>query len=105
MSILGFLFLAFIAYLAFRLVFDFIIPIYRTTKRVRKSFREMHERMNGHTEHQEEKNNSKQNGNNNKGVGEYIDFEEIKDWCFPYFCAPLINSAGSLAQLVRASDS
>jgi hypothetical protein len=81
MSILGFLFLAFIAYLGFRLVFDFIIPIYRTTKRVRKGFRDMHERMNGNAEQQQqEKNDSKQNGNNKKGgVGEYIDFEEIKD--------------------------
>jgi hypothetical protein len=81
MSILGFLFLAFIAYLVFKLVFNFIIPIYRTTKQVRKGFREMHERMNGHTEQQQQPNDgSKQNQSNNKGgVGEYIDFEEIKD--------------------------
>jgi hypothetical protein len=82
MSILGFLFLAFVAYLVFRLVFDFIIPIYRTTKRVRKSFRDMHERMNGQTEpySQQQPPGTKQNQSNNKGgVGEYIDFEEIKD--------------------------
>jgi len=82
MSILGFLFLAFVAYLVFRLVFDFIIPIYRTTKRVRKSFRDMHERMNGQTEpYSQEQTGTKQNqSNSNKGgVGEYIDFEEIKD--------------------------
>ena len=82
MSILGFLFLAFVAYLVFRLVFDFIIPIYRTTKRVRKGFREMHTRMNGQTDqHMQQENNGKQNqSNNTKGhVGEYIVFEEIKD--------------------------
>jgi hypothetical protein len=82
MSILGFLFLAFIAYLVFRLVFDFIIPIYRTTKRVRKSFRDMQEHMNGGTSpYGQQENDSKQNQSNptTGGIGEYIDFEEIKD--------------------------
>lgn len=91
MTILGFLFLMFVTYLAYRLVFDFILPVYRTTKRVRKSFREMsarmnqfdgQERMNQHTQPYSQKaDHIKQNkGNNTKGGGgEYIDFEEIKD--------------------------
>jgi hypothetical protein len=82
MTILGFLFLVFVLYLGYRLLFDFIIPVYRTTKRVRKSFREMHERMNQHTEqYQQRENYTKQNqSNTNKGSsGDYIDFEEIKD--------------------------
>ena len=89
MTILGFLFLAFVLYLAFRLVFDFIIPIYRTTKRVRKGFREMSARMNQqdgggmnhHTQHQQPQNQSAQykSSQNKGGAGDYIDFEEIKD--------------------------
>lgn len=81
MEILRFLFYAFLLYLAFRLVFDFIIPVVRTTKRIRKGFREMHERMNQHTEpYQPQENSTKQNqGTNKSGVGEYIDFEEVKD--------------------------
>ena len=81
MGILGFLFLIFVLYLAFRVVFDFILPVYRTTKRVRKSFREMHEHMNRRTEPYNQPDYSQQqNQNNNKGgVGDYIDFEEIKD--------------------------
>ena len=82
MSILGFLFLAFVIYLLFRLVFDFIIPIYKTTRRVRKGFREMQERMNGHAEQygqQEKYSNANQNSTKSGGTGEYIDFEEIKD--------------------------
>ena len=83
MTILGFLFLVLVIYLGYRLLFDFILPIYRTTKRVRRSFREMQERMNQHTQqyHQEE-GHAKQNtdtGNRQAGVGEYIDFEEIKE--------------------------
>ena len=81
MEILRFLFYAFLLYLAFRLIFDFIIPVYRTTKRVKKGFREMHERMNQHTEqfHQKDHTQHAQNNNNKGGSGDYIDFEEIKD--------------------------
>lgn len=81
MEILRFFFYAFLLYLAFRLVFDFIIPVYKTTKRVRKGFREMQDRMNQHTgQYQQQENHSKQNQTNNKtDAGDYIDFEEIKD--------------------------
>jgi hypothetical protein len=79
MSILGFLFLVFVLYLGYRLVFDFILPIYRTTTRIKKGFREMQEKMNqdsGQHSTVTEQNNS--DGTKNK-VGDYIDFEEIKD--------------------------
>ena len=80
MSFLGFLFLVFIGYLAFKLVFDFILPIYRTTKQVKKGFREMHQRMNQHDQQFQQQETQRQNQNSNKGgAGEYIDFEEIKD--------------------------
>ena len=83
MEILRFLFYAFLLYLAFRLVFDFIIPVYRTTKQVKKGFREMQERMNQHTNgytQQQQENYIKQNPNAGKTEsGDYIDFEEIKD--------------------------
>ena len=79
--ILSFLFFAFLAYLLFRLIFNFIIPIYRTTKKVKRTFREMNERMNGPqaaqaTTQQQEKNA----GNKKTKLGDYIDFEEVKDW-------------------------
>jgi hypothetical protein len=78
--ILRFLFYTFLIYLAYRLVFDFIIPVYRTTRRVRKSFREMHEQMNQHAGQYQEQNQGQPNQNNDKGnIGEYIDFEEVKD--------------------------
>jgi hypothetical protein len=69
-------------YLAYRVLFDFIIPVVKTTRQIKKGFRQMHEQMNQHTgQHQQQENYSKQDhGNNNKGGGgEYIDFEEIKD--------------------------
>ena len=89
MSILGFLFLVFVFYLAYRLIFDFIIPVYRTTTRIKKGFREMRQQMNQHT-HQQDQHNQQNHHNQpfnqstpnqtNKGnVGDYIDFEEVKD--------------------------
>lgn len=83
MEILRFLFYAFLLYLAFKLVFDFIIPVVKATRRIRKGFRDMHEQMNRHTEqynHQENYSRQNQNQSNSKGsAGDYIDFEEIKD--------------------------
>jgi hypothetical protein len=82
MTILGFLFFAFLFYLAFRLIFDFILPIYRTTQKVRKGFQEMNARMNRGTEpYKQQQTQTQQNQDNTSkgGIGEYIDFEEIKD--------------------------
>jgi hypothetical protein len=78
--ILSFLFFGFLAYLLFRLVFDFVIPIYRTTRKVKRTFREMNERMkaqqnNSTAQPQQEKSSSNQKST----LGEYIDFEEVKD--------------------------
>lgn len=61
-------------------MFDFILPVYKTTKRMRKGFRDMQEQMNRHTKEQFQQQSSSGKNQNNKGsVGEYIDFEEVKD--------------------------
>jgi hypothetical protein len=64
----------------YKLVFDFIIPIYRTTRRVKKSFREMNERMRRQAEGFDQQNNvaQKSKSQDNKS-GDYIEFEEVKD--------------------------
>ena len=76
---LAFLFYCFLAYLAYNIIFKFIIPVYRTTKQVKKGFRDMQERMqqgsgqqNGYTQ-----NNTHPSEPATK-TGEYIDFEEVK---------------------------
>ncbi|MCU7550697.1 DUF4834 family protein [Chitinophagaceae bacterium LB-8] len=85
MSVFSILFYGFLIYLLYRLVFNFIIPIYRTTRQVKKSFRAMHEQMNQHQHQQQGNGSDTQTQQQNKGkdlntdnVGEYIDFEEIK---------------------------
>ena len=80
-TMLSFLFFAFLFYVLFKLVFDFVLPVYRTTRRVRKNFRDMQQKM------QEQQNGTggyqpSQNGNAAKDkepLGDYIDFEEVKD--------------------------
>ena len=80
--ILSFLFFAFIAYLLFRLVFDFVIPIYKTTKKVKRTFREMNEQMNrqqqGHAS-QQQPSAANPKAAKKTTLGDYIDFEEVKE--------------------------
>jgi hypothetical protein len=79
--ILSFLFFVFLFYVLFKLVFDFVIPIYKTTRKVKQSFRDMHQKM------QEQQNTDPSyrpsaNGNTKsqqEPLGDYIDFEEVKD--------------------------
>ena len=67
-------------YILYKLVFDFIIPLYQTTKRVKKQFGEMQNKM------QEQMNayNQQQNAQSAKpkqeavNKEEYIDYDEIK---------------------------
>ena len=78
---LRYLLYAFLIYLAYRLVFHFIIPIYKTTKQVKKQFREMHDRMEDHITQQQQANQPSpipQAEKNKQQAGDYIDFEELK---------------------------
>jgi hypothetical protein len=71
---------AFLIYLAYRLIFHFIIPIYKTTKQVKKQFREMHSRMEDHINQQQPNHQASppQPENKKTQAGDYIDFEEVK---------------------------
>ena len=71
----------FLLYILYKLVFDFIIPIYTTTKKVKRQFGEMHNKM------QEQMNtfNAQQRNAAAKPTApqpsqkeDYIDYEEIK---------------------------
>lgn len=71
--ILSFLFYAFLVYVLIKLVVNFIIPVYKTTKQVKKSFRNMQERM------QEQQQQQPSSSQKQQPLGDYIDFEEVKD--------------------------
>jgi hypothetical protein len=77
---LRYLFFAFLIYLAYRLVFHFIIPIYKTTRQVKKQFREMHSRMQDNMGQQPpyQQPVTPATENKNQQTGDYIEFEELK---------------------------
>lgn len=65
----------FLLYILYKLIFDFIIPVYQTTKKVKKQFGDMHQQM------QDQMNKNTQQEQQQKPVvkaGEYIEYEEVK---------------------------
>ncbi len=80
MNILRLLFELFVIYLVYKLIFDFIIPIYRTSKQIKTKVDEMNQKMN----QQQNVNNPtfqshQQQPKAHKPASEdYIDYEEIK---------------------------
>jgi hypothetical protein len=80
-TMLSFLFFTFLFYVLFKLVFDFVIPIYKTTKKVKQSFRniqqQMHEQQNGPAAYQSSANGKTKT--KQQPSGDYIDFEEVKE--------------------------
>jgi len=72
-----------IIYLVYRLVADFLLPVYRTTRQVKNEFRSMQDQMNDfmkkQQDHAGQSNGSAQNDKQKEEPpGEYIDFEEVK---------------------------
>ena len=72
------LFYGFLIYLLYQVLFNFIIPVYRTTKQVKKGFRQMHEKMNEQMKQQQNSAQASPENVSKNSAGEYIDFEEIK---------------------------
>ena len=72
---LRFIFYAFLLYIGYKLVFDFIIPVVSTTRRIRKQFNQAREQMEQQQQYQQQ---SEKPENVTNGIGEYIEFEEIK---------------------------
>ena len=82
--ILRYLFYGLLIYMAYRLIFNFIIPVYKTTKQVKKQFKDVQDRMQDQYNNTRQAENSRYNASpqaepSEKKVGEYIDFEEIKE--------------------------
>lgn len=67
-------------YLLYKLIFDFIIPVYRTTKQVNRKMSEMQSRMNEQMQQQQNKSHSEppKEKTSQPSREDYIEFEEIK---------------------------
>lgn len=68
----------FLFYLLYKLIFDFIIPVYQSTKKIRKQFGDMQEKMQNQTQSFQGNQNPAQPVATPKKEGDYIEFEEIK---------------------------
>lgn len=85
MKILEVVFELFVLYLLYKLVFDFIIPVYKTTQQVKKQFGDMSSRMQDHMNRQAPPASTTINptpdtktASSKARKDDYIDFEEVK---------------------------
>jgi len=70
----------FLLYLLYKFIFEFIIPVYQTTKQVKRKMNEMQETMKNQQQYQNSRHQSTQNSDSQKKDidSEYIDYEEVK---------------------------
>jgi hypothetical protein len=72
-----YIFYAIAIYLLYRLIFDVVIPVRKTTKAMRSQFRQAQEQMNqAYQQQQQEK--AQPQPEKPRQVGDYIDFEEVE---------------------------
>lgn len=68
----------FLFYVLYKLIFDFIIPVYQSTKKIRKQFGDMQEKMQNQNQSFQGNQNPAQPASTPKKEEDYIEFEEIK---------------------------
>jgi len=76
-----FLLYFFLIYLGYQFIFNFLIPIFRTTQQVKKNVRDLHDRMNEFSKAQQNESSPPQKSadkSSTEPIGDYIDFEEVK---------------------------
>jgi hypothetical protein len=66
-------------WILYKVVFQFVIPVYRSTKVMRQKFREMHQQMEDQMNQSNATDSSRQKMNPDASKGDYIEFEEIKE--------------------------
>lgn len=82
MNIFRLAFELFMLYLLYKLVFDFIIPVVNTTKKVKKQFGDMNAQMEEKMRQQRQQNahfkTSQKTPPSSSKRDDYIDYEEVK---------------------------
>ena len=85
---LRYLFYGLLIYMAYRFIVGFLIPVFRTTRQVKRQFRDMQEKMQEHYSGNIHENQSSSFNNSpqterpapkKSAKDDYIDFEEIKE--------------------------
>ena len=79
MGLIRVIFELFVLYLVYKLIFDFIIPVYKTGKQVSKKMSEMQSKMNDQfNQQQSQTNTSPEKDISRPATEDYIEFEEVK---------------------------
>lgn len=78
MGLIRVIFELLVLYLLYKLIFDFIIPVYRTTKQVKQKVGEMQSQMNEHMKQQNNQNTTAKEHQPKPAKEDYIEFEEVK---------------------------
>jgi len=76
-----FIFYALLAYLLYKLIFSFIIPIFLTSKKMKEQFNKAKQQMEDqyHQQSGQQQDAGQQKTSNGSAkIGEYIEFEEIR---------------------------
>ena len=68
----------FLIYVLYKFIFDFIIPVYESTKKIKKQFGEMQNKMQQDINSANARQSTSQQQTTVKREDDYIDFEEIK---------------------------
>lgn len=68
----------FLLYLLYKFIFDFIIPVYQSSKKIKKQFGEMQDKMQSDLRNYQNPQKAPQQEPVSKKEGDYIDFEEVK---------------------------
>jgi len=69
----------FLIYVIYKVVFDLIVPVYKTTQKIKKGFRDMHDQMkNQENQQQPSQSSASAKPPAKEKAGDYIDFEEVK---------------------------
>ncbi|MEO8109387.1 MAG: hypothetical protein ABI594_05125 [Ginsengibacter sp.] len=68
----------FLIYILYKLIFDFIIPVYQSTKKIKKQFGDIQSKMQQDMNAYSSQQSSAQQKTEKTKEGDYIDFEEIK---------------------------
>ena len=72
---------ALLAWFLYKFIFKLVIPVYLASRKIKKGFREMQEKMNASQQQQSAarpSQESKSSSTGKKPAGDYIDFEEVR---------------------------
>ena len=81
MNILKLVFELFVIYILYKFIFEFVIPVYKTTKHVKQKMNDMQQRMQqnqGQGTSDQFTKPSSSDGAKRPGSDDYIDYEEVK---------------------------